>query len=647
MRARGFFVFLLLQVALCLHPGARAAQRSSSELADLSLEELSNIEITSVSKRAERLSDAAASVFVITNEDIRRAGATSLPEALRLAPNLQVAQASAYGYTASARGFGNSASNKLLVLIDGRSVYTPLFSGVFWDVQDVMLEDVERIEVISGPGGTLWGANAVNGIINIITRSARSTQGALASAGAGNRGSGAAFRYGGSTGADGNYRVYGKYDDGRHTETADGTAKPDAWHRAQVGFRADWDRLGDQVMLQGNAYNGAEGQPAPGLLATGVKFDLGTISLSGVNLVGRWAHQIEGGSSVSLQAYYDRTERTVPPTIAETLDIFDVQLQHALPPAGIHSVTWGAEYRYAMDRVTNSPYISFLPASVNQSWPSVFAQDEISLSERLQLTLGARLERNDYTGNEFLPSARLAWKLAPSQLLWTALSRTVRAPSRFDRDVFVPFVPGGSTFLLRGGPNVVSETAKVLEVGYRGQLANRFSYSLTVFHTVYDHLRTQEVVLSGPFIVFASEMRGKSTGIETWGTYQASPTWRLSGGLSALRERLELKPGSNDPTAVSGQQGRDPAQAWMLRSSHDLSARSEFDAILRHVSSLANPLVPAYTAVDLRFGWRPRPGLELSVTAKNLTGSGHGEFTDVATRTQLERSVFFKVVSRF
>jgi iron complex outermembrane receptor protein len=223
----------------------------------------------------------------------------------------------------------------------------------------------------------------------------------------------------------------------------------------------------------------------------------------------------------------------------------------------------------------------------------------------------------------------------------------VRAPSRFDRDVFVPFVPGGSTFVLRGGPNVVSETAKVLEVGYRGQLANRFSYSVTAFHTVYDHLRTQEVVLSGPFIVFASEMQGKSTGIETWGTYQASPTWRLSGGLSALRERLELKPGSNDPTAVSGQQGRDPAQAWMLRSSHDLSARSEFDAILRHVSSLANPLVPAYTAVDLRFGWRPRPGLELSVTAKNLTGSGHGEFTDAATRTQFERSVFFKVVSRF
>lgn len=632
-------LFLLIAASRICH-----AQLSQNDLADLSLEELVNIRITSVSKRPENLSDAAASVFVITNDDIHRSGATSLPEALRLAPNLQVAQTHASGYNISARGFNSSSANKLLVLIDGRSVYTPLFSGVFWDVQDVMLEDIDRIEVISGPGGTLWGTNAVNGVINIITRAAKDTQGGLVSAGAGNRESDASFRYGGTIGDDGHYRVYGKFFDVKHTRTENGTAKDDAWHKSQIGFRTDWKRAGDEFGIQGNAYTGSEAQPAPGtIVISGQNFPLGIIPVSGVNLTTHWTHLLDNGSNVSVQAYYDRTQRTVPPTFAEKLDIFDVQVQHSLRPIGAHALIWGASYRYAIDDVDNSQYVAFLPAQFRQKWASLFAQDAITLRSDLELTLGARVERNDYTGNEFLPTARLAWKVAPDHLLWTAASRAVRAPSRLDHDTFVP---GAPPFLLNGGSTVRSEIAKVFELGYRGQMTSRVSYSVTGFHTIYDHLRTQEVDPSQTFLIFANEMEGKSDGIETWATYQASANWRLSAGYATLRERLHLKAGSNDAAAPL-QSGQDPAHSWQLRSSLDLTPQSNLDAVVRHVSALSNPDVPQYTALDLHYGWRPRPDLELTIAGKNLLGKGHGEFGDAATRTEVGRSVFANVLYRF
>jgi iron complex outermembrane recepter protein len=641
---RNCAIVALLALLGAAQPSA-AAQLVASTLADLSLEELANVEIVSVSKRAERLSDAPASVFVITADDIRRSGATSLPEALRLAPNLQVAQESASGYAITSRGFNSSSANKLLVLIDGRSVYTPLFSGVFWDAQGVMLEDIDRIEVISGPAGTLWGTNAVNGVINIITRSAAQTQGALIAAGGGNREVDGAVRYGGTAGADGHYRMYAQYLDRDHTSTASGMPRDDAWHKTQAGFRTDWQHADDQLTVEGNAYTGREGQPLPGTISiSGLALALGTISISGENLGAHWAHALEGGGNLTLQAHLDRTERTVPPTFAEELSIADVQFQHSLPPTPVHALIWGAEFRYAIDRLTNSDFFAFLPAHVNQRWPSVFAQDEVTLRRDLRLILGARVERNDYTGTEFLPNARLAWKLAPDHLLWAAASRTVRAPSRFDRDVFVP---GKPPFLLVGGPDVVSEVANVYEIGYRGQPAAAFSYSITAFHADYDHLRTQQVVLSpSVFVFFANDMQGYTDGLEMWGSYQAARSWRLSAGMTSLRERLTLKPGSNDAAAPGGA-GRDPALTWLLRSSLDLPCQSELDVTMRHVSALSNPVVPAYTAVDIRVAWRPRPDLELSVTGQNLFDSGHGEFTDVSTRTEIGRSVFFKLLSRF
>ncbi|MES2878043.1 MAG: TonB-dependent receptor [Pseudomonadota bacterium] len=635
-------------VALSLGAGHAHSAEPVTELANLSFEELGNIRITSVSKKDERLGDAAASVFVITQDDLRRSGASSLPEALRLAPNLHVAQVSTNGYAISARGFNNSAANKLLVLIDGRSVYTPLFSGVFWDVQNVMLEDVERIEVISGPGGTLWGTNAVNGVINVITRSARDTQGSLATVGAGNRGTNTALRHGGPWGDDGSYRVYGKLSNRTHTATSSMSPVDDASHMAQMGFRIDWAHAGDQLMVQGNAYDGSEQQPAPGSIVTGVNFALGAIALSGLNLLTRWERTLDRGASVSVQAYYDRTQRTVVPTFSESLDIVDVQLQHTLPKMGRHALVWGIGYRYGMDQVINSPFIAFLPANRDQTWSNLFAQDEMTLRDDLRLTIGARIERNDYTGNEFLPSARLAWKVAPDHLLWSAASRTVRAPSRLDRDTFGP---GSAPFLLVGGPEVRSEIATVYELGYRGQPTSRLSYSATLFHADYDHLRTQEITLDplsvfGGNITFANRMEGSTNGLEMWGTYQATPSWRLSGGFTTLGESLTLKPDSNDQAAALNV-GKDPAHLWQLRSSLDLSGQSELDVTVRHVAELSNPAVPAYTAVDLRYGWRPHPGLELSVTAQNLGSPGHGEFTDVRTRSTLEPSVWFKLVTRF
>ena len=633
---------LVLLLASALASLAHAADPQGTDFADLSIEELANIQVTSVSKRPERLLDAPASVFVITADDIRRAGASSIPDALRLAPNLHVGEVSSYGYSISARGLngsGNSAPNKLLVMIDGRSVYAPLFSGVFWDQQDVMLEDVERIEVISGPGGTMWGVNAVNGVINITTRSARATQGSLAVLRGATDGGDLAFRQGGTQG-DAAWRVYGKVLRRSHTEAANGARVNDAWRQAQLGFRADWERGGDLFSVNGNVYRGELEQPELGAISvSGTALRLGEIDTHGANLTGRWERALDDGGRVSVQAYLDHTRREVPPTFTESLNIADIQLQHSFPAWGAHSLVWGLNYRHSWDRVTNSEVIAFLPARDGQTWASLFAQDEIALRPELSLTLGARIERNDYTGNELLPTARLSWRLNPRHALWTALSRTVRAPTRLDVDAYIP---GRPPYLLRGGQQVRAEVAKVFELGYRGQPLPGLSYSATLFHNEYDHLRTQEIDPTRTFLTFGSLMEGEATGIEMWGSYQLSQAWRMSAGYTALHERLRLKPGSND-AAGPGNAGKDPSHTLQLRSNYSFDDRRELEVALRKVAALENPAVPAYWALDARFGWRLRPGLELSVVGRNLNGS-HGEYGPVATRSELGREVGVKLV---
>jgi iron complex outermembrane recepter protein len=617
-------------LALAFKCSHAADQLAAADLADLSLEQLANIEVTSVSRRAERLSDAAASIYVITNDDIRRSGVTSLPEALRLAPNLQVARTSASGYAISARGFNNAIGNKLLVLIDGRTVYTPLFSGVFWDAQDVMLEDIDRIEVISGPGGTLWGANAVNGVINVITRKAQATQGTLAAAGGGNLEAGGSVRHGGKFGADGHYRVYGKYFDRDNTKRANGTAVADGWDKGQLGFRADWSSGANRgFTLQGDLYDGKEEQ-AP----------TGKINISGGNVIARWNERLAGGSDLRVQFYYDRTKRDQA-TFGETLDILDVEMQQGLPAVGAHRILWGGGYRSAKDSVRNSAGLAFLPADKDLAWANAFVQDEIRLADGLELTLGIKLESNDYTGWETLPSVRLAWKAAPNRLVWGALSRAVRAPARLDRELFLPANP---PFLLAGGPNFESEIANVAEIGYRAQASSTLSYSVTAFYHDFDKLRSLEPLPGGGFVI-ANGVEGTTRGIEGWGAWQATKSWRFSAGGMYLDKDLKSRPGSLDPTGPAAQ-GNDPEYQWQLRSSLNLTDRHEFDVIVRNVGSLPNPAVPAYVAVDAWLGWRVSRSVELSLTLQNIFDSEHPEFGAPATRSVFERGAFLKLLWR-
>ncbi len=596
-----------------------------ADIADLSIEELGNIQITSVSRHAERLSDAPAAIFVITGEDIRRSGATRLSEALRLAPNLEVARSSASSYAISARGFNQPSgiANKLLVLIDGRTVYTPLFSGVFWDAQDVMLEDVERIEVISGPGATLWGANAVNGVINVITRRASDTQGAFAYGHAGDLERGYGARYGG---AEGNvsYRAYGRVFDVFNTRTANGTTLSDGWSKGQVGFRADWGTTANGFTLQGDGYRGSLDQVTDQ-----------NAHISGANLLARWNRDLAGWGSLQVQANVDQTERDIPGVFAEHLNIFDFEFQHGLNALGGHRLTWGGGYRYGYDHVSNSAVLAFLPADQRMRWANVFAQDEIALEENLRLTLGAKFENNYYTGTEPLPSARLAWKFQPQRLVWGAVSRALRAPSRIDRDFFV-----GPPLQLNGGPDFVSEVVKVFEVGYRDQPSPQATYSISVFHNIYDKLRSVEPAPGGG-VVLGNKMEGSGDGLEAWGNYQAARNWRLSAGAFFLRQRLSFRPDSGDTNASAA--GNDPAHQWLLRSSLDLPDRAELDIGVRRVGALPNPSVPAYTAVDVRYSWRLLRELELALVGQNLFASSHAEFGNAATRSEMARGAYAKL----
>ena len=602
------------------------AQLSLDRLADLSLEQLGNIRVTSVSRRSERLLQAPASVFVITGEDIRRSTARSLPEALRLAPNLHVARTSAGQWAISARGFNNAIGNKLLVLVDGRVIYSPLFSGVWWDAQDLMLENIEQIEVISGPGGTLWGANAVNGVINVTTRPANATQGGLVAASGGDGNEQASVRYGGKFGEGGAWRLYATAADRDNTTRKNGAVVADAAKKRQAGWRVDWGSAENGFTFQGDTYRSGE---APGTPESP--------QLSGTNVLARWTRQHGDGSGWRLQSYYDHSRRDEPATFRDEMEVFDVEWQQTLAPAGNHRLIWGADLREARDKTQASLLVRFIPPERRLHWASVFVQDEIALAEHLRVTLGAKAERNIYTGWEFLPSARLSWVPSETQAGWAALSRAVRAPARLDREFFFP---GKPPFAINGGPDFQSEVANVLELGWRAQPTPTLSYSATLFHHRYDKLRSGQ----RPPAVVQNMMEGHTSGLEAWAHWQATANWRLTAGLSELRKHLRVKPGSGDPTGPSAL-GNDPRHQWLLRSSLNVGERHEVDVSVRHVGALPVPAVPAYTAVDMRWGWRVTPAVELSLNLQNLFDRNHAEFGDVSA-SQVRRAGWLKLVWR-
>jgi iron complex outermembrane recepter protein len=612
-------VSLLLSAGCSLAAwGASEDLKLASNLADLSLEQLTQITVTSASRRDEKLVYAPASIYVITRDDIRRSGATSIPEALRIAPNLHVARADTNQYAISSRGFNNTLANKMLVLIDGRTIYTPLFSGVFWEAQDVLLEDVDRIEVISGPGSTLWGANAVNGVINIITLPAGQSQGALAYGVAGPLERGAAVRHGGALGG-GHYRAYLKYAERDGRKTATGAEVRDESRIWSGGFRADWGGAAQTITLQGDAYTGEVVQ-SPGR------------DYSGANLLARWTKTLGSDSRLRVQAYWDRTERRHFGTFEEHLDTLDLEAQHDSKPLRRHHLVWGFNHRHARDDVENSPAQAFLPADRTLRWTSAFMQDDVALTERLTLTLGVKAERNPYTGTEWLPNARMAWQHAPGHLVWSAFTRAVRAPSRIDRELFIP---GNPPFALIGSPLFESEVANVGEIGYRAQFSPDVSASATVFHHRYPNLRS--VRLAGR-PTFANDIEGTVRGIEAWGSWRVTQDWRLSGGVVVQDIERRVKAGAVDLGGLPSL-GNDPERSVKLRSSWSPHRDVDIDVLVRYYGPLQNT-VPGYTSVDLRIAWRPTRNLELSVTAQNAADR---DFFEWQNRVVNERNVFLKV----
>jgi iron complex outermembrane receptor protein len=677
-------IFLLLTVLLpaLFTPGAQgqpapAATNSVTVYKKMSLEQLMNLDVTSVSKTPEPYAQAPAAIQVIAGDEIRRSGAWSIPQALRLADNLNVAQAYSSVWNISARGFNSSTSDKLLVLMDGRSLYTPLFAGVIWNMQDYLLEDIDRIEVVSGPGGTLWGANAVNGVINITSKSAKDTQGLYVEGGGGSqlRDFGA-VRYGGILATDVYYRVYGKYFDDGPQVFADGTSANDPWNRGQGGFRIDSERSPQNPLtLQGDFFVG-ETHVEPG----GETNSLAQGATYGGSILGRWTHIVADDNEMTLQAYYERTHleapfAAAPPaagfppffppspavpagTLQDNLDTIDVDFQHRFSLCEWNRVVWGLGYRFTHDVLDNAPTVAFLPAIDDQELFSGFVQDETTVLDQIHITVGSKVEHNDYTGFEYEPSARVQLALPHKQMLWGAVSRSVRMPSRYDRDLFQPGPQYLYIYHLAGNSSFVSEDLLAYELGYRAEITSKFSASASAFYNNYNNLRSQvatvDLTPTSLFdINFQNGLKGHTLGVELSADYQILDWWRLHGGYDFIQERLHVRAGASDLDNALAETA-DPKHQVFLRSSMDLPGRIELDADSRWIDTVHNNdastpgTAPDYFELDVRLGWHATKNLELSVVGQNLLHDHHAEagFPN-STQEQIVRNVYGEVAFRW
>ncbi|HTI72810.1 MAG TPA: TonB-dependent receptor [Candidatus Limnocylindria bacterium] len=609
--------------------------RSPEELKHMSLDEVLETKVISVSRTPEDWTSAPSAISILTQEDIRRSGAVGVPDALRLAPGLDVARGLGNGYAITARGFNSSGGNKMQVLMDGRSLYTPLLSGVFWEIQDTVLEDLDRIEVVRGPGGTLWGANAVNGVINIVSKSARDTQGTLVVAGAGTEERGmATVRYGGKLGESTYYRVYGKYENRDEQALTNGEGAADGMQQGQGGFRIDSYLPGENTLtLQGDTY-----QNYTGILGRDDSHHYGG------NVLGRWAHSFSDTSDLQVQAYYDRGVRNVPLQFQEDRGTFDLDAQQHFAVGERNNIVAGGNYRNSADETGTTGTFQFSPPKRTIQLFSGFVQDELTLvPDRLTFYAGTKVEHNDFTGVEWQPSGRLAYTPTQRQTLWAAVSRAVRTPARGDADTrFIP-VPATGVALIRGNPDFESEDVIAYELGYRIQAHPRLLVDLATFYNVYDHLRTLQYT---PPLIISNNREGETYGVEVELKYQATDWWRLSSSYAWLGEDLRFKPGSFDPT-LGTLEANDPEHVVRFRSAMDLPANFEFDAIVRYVDNLPNPYIPSYIGLDLRVAWVPRPDLELEVVGQNILDDRHPEFAVGATPPEVQRGVYGKVTWRF
>lgn len=626
----------ILLSALCFSAlMARAQDVNIKKLKSLSMEELMDIEVTSVSKRKEKIIETASAIQVITSDDIRQSGATTVAEALRLAPNLQVAQVNSSQWAISARGFNNVLANKLLVLIDGRVVYTPMYAGVFWDVQNLVLEDIDRIEVISGPGGTLWGANAVNGVINIITKSTRDTKGIYAEAVAGTEvRSLGSIRYGGKLSDKLYYRVYGTAFRRGNTMFQDSIEARDDWQMAQGGLRMDWNASEkDQVMVQFNHY---DGRPDPDSDQP--------VKATGTNALARWQHTISDNSNLQVQVYYDKTWRDFRNGFADKLSTYDIEAQHRFKPSQVHEFIYGIGFRMMDHDVTNLELFAFKPANKKLYLFNAFVQDDIALiQEKLKLTLGIKIEHNTYTDYQYQPNVRLTWMPKASQTIWTAVSRAVRNPARIDREFYLDLAPN-FPFIIGG--DFQSEEVLAYELGWHTRAWKNLSFSIASFYNVYDNIRS---VKPGPPplgipVTFANDVKGNTYGAELTFMYQIAEWWRLRGGYTYLKKDLSVKTGSvdeNEGTAESN----DPTHQALLQSTMQVLERGSIGTIFRYIGELPQPYVSDYIALDIRLSWNLTKMIEISVVGQNILQSHHTEFIPSSPETKdIERGIYGKVI---
>jgi iron complex outermembrane receptor protein len=600
-------------------PGHAQTSSQPGDIQQLSLEQLGDVEITSVSRRPEPLAQAPAAVFVISSEDVRRAGSINLPEALRLAPNLEVARMNGFAYTVTARGFNSpESSNKLLVLVDGRSVYSPLASSVFWENVDVALPDIARIEVISGPGGTLYGANAVNGVINIVTKSASETQGGLLDATVGTTDDKLTARYGFSPWEGGSLRLTGEVSHANATSalTATDPARTD-WARNQGGFRFDQALGGDTLNLQGDIF--ANSTPAM------------TIERAqGYDVSSHWNHPLDSGSSLDLQVSLDGNSRILPGLAREQLDTFDLQGQHDTALWWNDAFVWGGEYSHSKEAFYSTSAFGFANPVTHLDVVNLFAQDSFKLLDDLKLTTGIKIENSSYSNVDFMPNLRLAWQMTDSDMLWASVSRAVRTPSKIDRELMSPGI-------LIPAPHFHSEKLTAYEMGYRGEPLSRLSLSVSLYYNLYDDIRTDHAdpVTFLP-ILLRNGITGDNYGGEAWAKYGLTDWWRLSLGASWLQRMLTLKPGRDD-ISFGQAIGQDPPYQAQLRSEMNVLEDWEIDAALRSVGHVkardattgaTKVLVGSYVEADLRLGWRALRDMEISLEGFNLLHQRHLEAND-------------------
>lgn len=636
------------------------------DLTDLSLEELADVKVTGVSKKSDDRATLAAAVYVLTQEDIRRSGATSLPEVLRSVPGVEVARIDTGHWSVGVRGFGDQFSKSVLVLIDGRNVYTPLFAGVFWAVQDVPLADIERIEVIRGPGGTVWGANAVNGVINVITYAAAATRGTRASITAGNVDEVIGeLRHGGGNGQGFDYRVYGKAF-ARAPQFHEDGSDFDDWSAVRFGGRADWVEGDRTLTVQGDLYTSDVGQriALSSFTPPGSRRVDEPLEATGGNAMARYSRKT-GRGGWQLDGYYDRTSFSAP-NVKEVRDTFDLDFVHHRTLGGRQELVWGLGARLSPSTIT--PVVAtfdFEPHERSADIYSAFAQDEIQvLRDRLFLTVGAKLEHHEYTGLEAQPNARLTYRLGSRQAVWAAATRAVRTPSRLERDVrwdvFASAEPPAYV-RIEGNPAFESESLWGFEAGYRALFGPRLYVDVAAFHNEYRDLQgfgepsfTVDLLPAPPHLTlhvpYANAVEGSTHGFELAVDAKPARRWQLRAEYSFLGLSLRAKPGAADTLdAVAAYEGSSPRHNVSLQSRVDLPWQVELDQSYRYVSALPHQGIAGYHSLDLRASRRLGAGFEISVVGKDLLQPRHAELEhdhDPRLVVQIRRSAYVQLIYR-